>query len=270
MKDGRVLFASRRSPDEPARLMAVRYDGTGAELLAPDGQRARQVPSGDVVLAEAGGALAIVSGRRPLHGRRYPAQGTFHSASDAPGGTLIVSRRTSSAEPFALYSLDPASGALDTPLYQDDAYHAVDPLFAAPHPRPLGFVTFTEPEAPSATLFCLDADHSTLPAPGASRSVRVDGPDGILGEVPLEADGSFHLEIPPDLPVQFTTLDERGHVVRGPSAWIWLRPNEQRGCIGCHEDRELAPANRLPLAITRPAVPVHTGPAVALHDEHVP
>jgi hypothetical protein len=30
--------------------------------------------------------------------------------------------------------------------------------------------------------------------------------------------------------------------------------NENRGCIGCHEDRELSPPNRLVTAITKPAV----------------
>jgi hypothetical protein len=40
---------------------------------------------------------------------------------------------------------------------------------------------------------------------------------------------------------------------------MWLRPNERRGCVGCHEDPELVPANRVPLAVKKNpvGVPVH-------------
>ena len=37
--------------------------------------------------------------------------------------------------------------------------------------------------------------------------------------------------------------------VRGPSSWIWIRPGEKRSCIGCHEDPELAPENKVPDAL---------------------
>jgi hypothetical protein len=88
-----------------------------------------------------------------------------------------------------------------------------------------------------------------------SVAVRVSSLDGIVGEVPLEADGSFYIELLADTPVRIETLDEDGSTVRGPSAWIWVRPGERRGCIGCHEDRELAPENRVPMAVrARPIV----------------
>jgi hypothetical protein len=40
---------------------------------------------------------------------------------------------------------------------------------------------------------------------------------------------------------------------------MWLRPNERRGCVGCHEDHELVPDNRVPLSVKKPPVkiPVH-------------
>jgi hypothetical protein len=80
------------------------------------------------------------------------------------------------------------------------------------------------------------------------------GASGLLGETALEADGSFHVEFAANTPVRLATVDPRGRVVHGPSDWIWVRPNEKRGCIGCHEDRELAPSNRVPLATEKPAV----------------
>ena len=60
---------------------------------------------------------------------------------------------------------------------------------------------------------------------------------------------SFYIELDADMPVRFQTIDKDGEVLRGPSAWIWLRPGERRSCIGCHEDRELAPENKVPEAL---------------------
>jgi hypothetical protein len=61
-----------------------------------------------------------------------------------------------------------------------------------------------------------------------------------------------------DKPFQLRTLDKNGNVINS-CAWLWIRPNERRGCIGCHENRELAPENNVPLAIKMDpvSIPVH-------------
>ena len=74
----------------------------------------------------------------------------------------------------------------------------------------------------------------------------------LLGEAPVEADGSFHIDIPADLPVQLQILDDDGMAL-STCGWIWTRPREFRGCIGCHEDPELTPENRFVAAAGRPA-----------------
>ena len=74
----------------------------------------------------------------------------------------------------------------------------------------------------------------------------------LLGEAPVEADGSFHVDIPADLPVQLQILDGDGMAL-ATCGWIWTRPREFRGCIGCHEDPELTPENRFVEAVGRPA-----------------
>jgi hypothetical protein len=79
------------------------------------------------------------------------------------------------------------------------------------------------------------------------------GPGRILGEAPLAADGSFHLDVPADTPLQLQMLDADGLAVR-TSAWIWARRHEARGCIGCHEDPERTPPNRVAEALRHPAV----------------
>ena len=48
------------------------------------------------------------------------------------------------------------------------------------------------------------------------------------------------------------TLDERGLALR-TCGWIWVKPKETRGCIGCHEDPERIPENQYVLALQRPS-----------------
>jgi len=94
---------------------------------------------------------------------------------------------------------------------------------------------------------------------GKSLKIEVLGTDTTYGVVQVEEDGSFYLKVMADIPFRIRTLDEDGKVVNGPCSWLWLRPNERRGCIGCHEDPELAPENRVSQAIKNPPViiPVH-------------
>ena len=75
--------------------------------------------------------------------------------------------------------------------------------------------------------------------------------ESLLGEAPMEEDGSFYIAVPPDKPVRFEVLDAAGRVVRAQRSWIWARSGEEHGCVGCHEDRALAPENRWPLALRR-------------------
>ena len=75
----------------------------------------------------------------------------------------------------------------------------------------------------------------------------------ILGEIDIEQDGSFNVEIPANTPIELQVLDADGMALRTCS-WIWARNHEPRGCIGCHEDGELTPENVLVGAVTRPSI----------------
>jgi hypothetical protein len=91
----------------------------------------------------------------------------------------------------------------------------------------------------------------------------------LLGELPLESDGSFHIEVPASAPISFEMLDAEGDVVAAQKDWVWVMPREWRGCVGCHEDREMVPPNTLAEAVVKPAVrlprppgsPIQTGDA---------
>ncbi|QBG46775.1 hypothetical protein EGM51_04965 [Verrucomicrobia bacterium S94] len=76
----------------------------------------------------------------------------------------------------------------------------------------------------------------------------------ILGDVPVEEDGSAFFSIPADTFVQILALDENKQMVQAMRSGTVVRPGETQGCIGCHENRLDAPSatNPFPLAMRRP------------------
>ncbi|ADE56053.1 hypothetical protein Caka_3040 [Coraliomargarita akajimensis DSM 45221] len=75
----------------------------------------------------------------------------------------------------------------------------------------------------------------------------------ILGDVPVEKDGSAFFKIPADTFVQIHALDEDKQMIQAMRTGTIVRPGETQGCIGCHEDRVSAPqaTNLVPLATRR-------------------
>ena len=114
-------------------------------------------------------------------------------------------------------------------------------------------------------LLCQDINFTDPFLPDSSTAIRkalkieVLGVDTTYGVVDVEQDGSFQLKVMADKPFRIRTLDKDGNVVGVPCSWLWLRPNERRGCIGCHENPELAPENIVSLAVKKSPViiPVH-------------
>ena len=274
LRDGRVLYVSRVGDPGATtdRLMVVRYDGTASQLFYEHPAagrvlgRAWETYDGRVVFAEAAasgaaGELVAVSQDRPLHSRAVlgdTLDGTITSAYPAADGGFLLAYRPAGGERVGLYEFRPETGALA--LLADGADGDVaEPVMVTPRPRPKVFVSVVDQASASGTLFCLDAhltDGRVSQGRPRSTTLQVWGAAGLLGETPLEPDGSFHIELAANTPVRLATVDKRGRVVRGPSDWIWVRPNEKRGCIGRHEDRELAPSNRVPLATEKPAAQI--------------
>ena len=62
----------------------------------------------------------------------------------------------------------------------------------------------------------------------------------VLGEAPVEPDGSFFVRIPGDTAFYMELLDGQGKVLESMTRWIWVRKGTSRGCIGCHESRNAA------------------------------
>jgi hypothetical protein len=81
-------------------------------------------------------------------------------------------------------------------------------------------------------------------------------PIRILGDVPVERDGSAHFQVPPDTAVYFQLLDENRMELRRMRSFISFQPGEVRSCMGCHESRGAAPQSQIPIASLRaPSIP---------------
>jgi len=225
------------------------------------------------------GRLSCVSLRRPLHTYRSitgPKDGLFSSPSPLPDGRILVSwRPADGSASFGLYRLDPATGHREQ-VFDDPRYHEIRARAVHARPRPDGRSSAVEAGDPLAKLYCMSVyltefkDRAWLaagsvktlrviegvPAPlvgrGKERSVRESLPQlaarRILAEVPLKQDGSFQLTVPASTPIQLQILDDQGMALRS-CGWIWARNHQAQGCIGCHEDPELTPPNRVPAAL---------------------
>jgi hypothetical protein len=72
------------------------------------------------------------------------------------------------------------------------------------------------------------------------------------GIVPVYEDGSAHFEVPPNLNLYIQALDEKYLEIQRQRTYVNYRPKEKRSCIGCHELRQLAPANKPTMALNYP------------------
>lgn len=131
-------------------------------------------------------------------------------------------------------------------------------LVAQPRPRILW--STLKPESGVGHLISLDSRISSPDLGGtlktAPRSVRIKSLDASgkvidLGTAPVETDGSFFVAVPADRAVRFELLDGTGNVVRREKTWIWARPGEERGCVGCHAEKAVAPQNNWPMTLKR-------------------
>jgi hypothetical protein len=175
------------------------------------------------------------------------------------------------ASKLTLYTFNAAAGSFGAPIYQDAKLSAVEAVPASAHESPRWYWSTLKPEAQKGFFICLDAHRAegVLQGKIAAKLTRVrvltldaaTQHERLLSEAPVEEDGSFYIAVPPDQPVRFELLDAAGHVVRAQRSWIWARPGEEHGCVGCHEDRAIAPENRWPMALRRFDTPILVGVA---------
>jgi len=293
LPDGRMIFAAWQRQGLEGGLQGrvvlrgVNLDGTDvARFVTDEGQRVKRTPcltreglvvfvEGDALRGDGSGSLGAVRYRRNLHSYRSltgQGDGLFHSPSPHPEGGVLVSWRSPSSGTYGVYRFAPATG-LKTKVFDDAAWDDVQAKVVAPRPRPDGRSSVVKDDEPTAGLYGLDVNITDLPRemlpPGTGKRLRllegVPRPAGgatpnpslalrrLLGEADLAEDGSFHLTVPANTPLQIQLLDADGLALRS-SAWIWARNKENAGCIGCHEDGERTPPNRFVKALASPPV----------------
>lgn len=270
--DGRiVLLSEQQYPDKgPEKIFAMRIDGTKSTLFYENesGNRpvSRSWESGDEMvyfieedvknLSET--RLISVDYGHPLSSRKDLSvnnQGGFNSIFPVSEEGLIVSYRPAADKTFGLFKYKIKNNRIGKLIYSEDEYNLVEPFLVHPRPLPRKLPSRVDESMDKGTFLCHNADISTLPVKAVGRKsektykIQVYGINEMLGEVPVEKDGSFYIELKADKPVRFQAIDVDGNVIRGPSDWVWIRPNEHWSCIGCHEDRELAPENKVPDAL---------------------
>ena len=74
---------------------------------------------------------------------------------------------------------------------------------------------------------------------------------GIIGETPVQSDGSASFTVPARTPIYFQALDSKGQVVQTMRSWTTLQPGETFACMGCHESKLSAtpPLSYVPIAM---------------------
>ncbi|MBN1576818.1 MAG: hypothetical protein JW913_09715 [Chitinispirillaceae bacterium] len=73
----------------------------------------------------------------------------------------------------------------------------------------------------------------------------------VLGEIPIESDGSAAFIVPARVPIFFQTVDSNGCMINSMRSWSTLQPGERFDCFGCHEDKNAAPpSSNTPIAVT--------------------
>ena len=272
-------------------LMGINNDGT--DLMAfhdnhdgpPYPHSVRVGRDGRVYFVEAdgtaplgGGDLAYVTLRRPLHSRTLFAasgDGAFiDPLSLVDGGMLASYRPAGDDTSYSLYRIDPSTGQRLDLVHEKAGFDVLDAQELAPHPRVQGRSSVVDLSKNTGVFFCVSSHTTDRPGlehlkNGGAASVRVveavpftkestaGGPrveEKILGQAPIENDGSFHVEVPSGVPLRFELLDEEGGTMAEQNSWTWVMPREWRGCIGCHEDREMVVPNKMADAFVKPAV----------------
>ncbi len=263
--DGRILFESYfplgqgSTPEE----FLVYADGSGVESYRCDHGRPRwgghQLSSGDVIFTH-GSSLARFTSPLAHDAPVVAPHGEYAGAiEETLTGEWLVSSRASAAARYALQLLSPGVASTRTLLSRRDN-DLVEPVLVEPRARPHRHPSGLHPWS-YANLLALDSrisresDLKTAPASVRLETLDLRGRVGSNGIAPVDADGSFFVQVPGDRPIRFVLLDQHGKVIRQEHGWFWIRAGEQRICVGCHTGPERASENRVPAVLMRTTTP---------------
>ena len=195
--------------------------------------------------------------------------------------SYTYSNEQTDAKGYGLYLVD-VFGNKEL-IHRDPGISCFMPMPLRARPRPPVFPEFVDLAKTNATCVISDVSFGSEEIAGRIRYVRVAEPIGwpydnklggqrygekgphlinwtpirILGDVPVERDGSAHFEVPADTAVYFQLLDENRMELRRMRSFISFQPGETRACAGCHETRGIVPrTGPPPLAASLPPRPL--------------
>lgn len=273
LQDGRILAISQQDYPEikDGILMVLRPDGTKQEMFYQGltgsklSSEATETDEGKIIFIESeksnrtDGNIISINYNRPLNSRSNltsELEGNFYNVRSFQDGKLLTVYNPKGENHSALYEFKPENKTLSL-IYKNENFNLLDAVFVAKHERPRKLPSEVNSGVKTGLLLCQDINFlgiensvkslSTAPA----EKIEVMGLDSTLGVVNVEKDGSVYIKILADTPFRLRTLNADGQVVNGPGSWIYLRPNERRGCVGCHAGNEQSPFNRHPLSVKK-------------------
>jgi hypothetical protein len=289
LQDGRILFVSARpgcygsAPD--LALFTINNDGTELRAFAIDHDGSsfirRPRETADSRLVFLAGAADIpdqlraetVRKARPFATRSpAPWPNAARCTSVEPEGdaalvcSLTLGAGTAAGTAAGVYRIALDDRAAAQLLYSERDWDCVEAVSLSSRPAPMGHMTAIQPEKKIGTLLCLNANltrsgsNAVVQATKATRvrilQGRTNAAPQALGEVPVQDDGSFMVEAPANAPLGLQTLDASGNVIQTLPPFLWVRPGENRSCVGCHEPAFRSPVNSRPKAVMAPPTPL--------------
>jgi formylglycine-generating enzyme required for sulfatase activity len=186
---------------------------------------------------------------------------------------LLVSCQPTPKHKWGVYLVDVFDNFL---LIKDNpALAIVEPVPVVRRPVPPVLPDTVQPSRKDATIYIADIYEGPglrgIPR-GAVKSIRafsytfsyhgvggllgvigLDGPWDLhrpLGTAKVHADGSAKFTIPANTPISLQPLDADGQALAVMRSWLTAMPGEVLSCVGCHEDRNMAPPARRTIAST--------------------
>ncbi|MCX6873029.1 MAG: hypothetical protein NTW21_04370 [Verrucomicrobia bacterium] len=205
----------------------------------------------------------------PKHEDPYP----LVDPTTGVGGRYFLCSRQVAGEHMAIYLLDAQDGS-ETPVYDEGSgsVGCFDPMPLTAHPRPNTVTVPRKYDNSDSRVYIMDVYKGTHMAGVTRGDVKylrvVESPEKryyssqawnaqgieapgvnwdsfetkrILGTVPVDPDGSAHFMVPADRFVFFQLLDTNGMMIQSMRSGTIFQAGESQGCVGCHEDRGLAP-----------------------------
>jgi hypothetical protein len=286
LQDGRVMAISRQlvSDEREEAFMVLRPDGTKNELFYKGTEGSslisgvRETSDGKILFIESDGQnhnvgnVISINYSEPFHSYKNLTSGMggdFKSVYPVKSGKYLVSYRKSGSEHYGLFEFDPASRSLSQSIYTAKDFDVAEVVTSWKPGTPRKLPSEVDMGVKTGLILCQDINFHGMSSAEASSmpkayKIHIVGRDSILGEVDVEKDGSFYLKVIADTPFRIETVDDKGRILGGSCDWVYLRPNERRGCVGCHESREIVPDNKVSLAVKNApvSVPVHMNKVV--------